>query len=53
MEYFEIFLSRMILCRRAAEFLTGTLDDEIQADVAGFVRALLDACDAYSSKPSR
>lgn len=39
--------------RRAAEFLTGTLDDEIQADVAGFVRALLNACDAYSSKPSR
>ena len=30
--------------RRAAEFLTGTLDDAIQADVVGFVKALLGAC---------
>lgn len=37
--------------RRAAEFLTGTLDDEIQADVVGFVKALLDACDAYPLAP--
>ncbi len=31
--------------RRAAEFLTGTLDDTIQADMVGFVKALVDACD--------
>jgi len=36
--------------RRAAEFLTGTLDDGIQADVVGFVKALLDACDAFVPK---
>lgn len=30
--------------RRAAEFLTGGADDVIQADVAGFVRQLLDKC---------
>ena len=30
--------------RRVAEFLMGTPDDEIQADVVGFVRQLLDRC---------
>jgi hypothetical protein len=30
--------------RRVAEFLQGGPDDEIQADVVGFVRALLEAC---------
>ena len=30
--------------RRVAEFLHGRPDDEVQADVAGFVRALLDRC---------
>jgi hypothetical protein len=30
--------------RRVAEFLKGEPDDEIQADVVGFVRALLEAC---------
>jgi hypothetical protein len=30
--------------RRVAEFLRGGRDDEIQADVVGFIRALLDRC---------
>jgi hypothetical protein len=30
--------------RRVAEFLQGGPDDEIQADVVGFVKALLDRC---------
>jgi hypothetical protein len=30
--------------RRVAEFLTGGRDDDIQADVVGFVRQLLDYC---------
>ncbi len=30
--------------RRVAEFLQGGQDDEIQADVVGFVQALLDRC---------
>jgi hypothetical protein len=30
--------------RRVAEFLQGGPDDEIQADVVGFVKALLEAC---------
>lgn len=30
--------------RRVAEFLLGTADDEIQADVVGFVGQLIDLC---------
>ena len=30
--------------RRVAEFIKGMPDDEIQADVVGFVRQLLDGC---------
>ena len=30
--------------RRVAEFMLGTTDDEIQSDVVGFVKALLDHC---------
>ena len=30
--------------RRVAEFMSGTTDDEIQSDVVGFVKALLDRC---------
>jgi hypothetical protein len=30
--------------RRVAEFLRGAPDYEVQADVVGFVRALLDRC---------
>lgn len=37
--------------RRIAEFLTGALDDAIQADVVGFVKRLLDACSAALRKP--
>lgn len=33
--------------RRTAEFIIGGADAEIQADVVGFVKALLDACDAF------
>lgn len=31
--------------RRVAEFILGTADDEIQADVVGFIRLLLDGCE--------
>lgn len=31
--------------RRVAEFLTASLDEDLQADVVAFVRALLDACE--------